>query len=99
MYYVSELTASLNFGVSFVSQQEADAQAADMDSNGCYGCYGCWGCRDCRYCVDCAHCQGCLRCSDSKECVGCAGCRGCTGCPGRRDSTGVINQGGQSCKP
>jgi len=61
MKYKSEKTECGNVGVSSVSQEKANEQAAEMDNNNCSGCYDC---------SDCSDCSCCYRCSSSKYFVG-----------------------------
>lgn len=52
MRYESEKTAKGNTGISYESQEAANAQAVEMDKNNCSYCSGCCDCRDCSYCCD-----------------------------------------------
>jgi hypothetical protein len=55
MRYESKRTKNGNVGVSTVSQEAADAQARQMDANGCVNCY------NCSRCSGCSDCSGTLR--------------------------------------
>ena len=89
MVYESKKTPRGNVGFSYESQEEADAQASQMDANGCsdcyncYNCYDCYNCRncfDCRNCYDCSGCYNCCNCSDCSDCRNCHNCSGCYNC-------------------
>ena len=70
MRYESKKTKRGNVGISYSSQAEADAQAANMEKAGCSYCIDCRGCSDCSDCSGCSDCRGC------SDCSGCRYCRG-----------------------
>ena len=102
MKYKSAKTPKGNMGVSFKSQEAADAQAAEMDAggnrncsdcSGCSGCTGCTRCSGCSGCSDCSDCSRCTRCSDCTRCtrcMDCMDCMDCTRCTDCTDCTGVL---------
>ena len=66
MKYESMKTAKGNTGVSYISQEDADNQAAEMDSANnmnCYNCSDCSNCSNCSYCYNCSDCSNCSHCS------------------------------------
>ena len=85
MRYESAKTPRGNIGVSYDSQEAADAQAAEMDRNNCTDCHDCTGCTRCHGCTDCTGCTGCTRCHGCTDCTGCTGCTDCHDCHGCTD--------------
>ena len=63
MRYESKKTKRGNVGISYSSQAEADAQAANMEKAGCSYCIDCRGCSDCS---GCRYCRGILKWSGKK---------------------------------
>ena len=47
MFYKSAPTTNGNVGISNVSQEEANEQAAAMEAAGCVDCTNCVDCRNC----------------------------------------------------
>ena len=80
MRYESAKTASGNVGVSYESQEAANAQAASMDANDNKNCVGCSHCSNCSYCSYCSHCSNCSHCSDCLYCSDCSDCSDCWHC-------------------
>ena len=60
MRYESQKTERGNVGVSYVSQEAADAQAVEMDDNDCFHCSRCSNCFNCSSCSGCTGCTGCI---------------------------------------
>ena len=66
MRFESKVTVKGNIGMSYVSQESANAQAVAMDENGCTGCTDCTGCTGCKYCKYCKGCTDCKYFVDGK---------------------------------
>ena len=104
MRYESQKTERGNVGVSYKSQEAADAQAASMDANDCRycryctNCSGCTGCTGCTDCTDCRYCRYCTNCSDCTGCTDCRYCRYCTNCSDCTDTIGAMQWGGGPAK-
>lgn len=58
MKFTSQTTTKGNSSYSYVSQEDAEINAASLDSNGCINCISC------RSCVDCINCRDCVCCDD-----------------------------------
>jgi hypothetical protein len=88
--YLSKESPRHNTGVSYVSQDAANAQALEMDRNGCVECTGCEDCHDCVKCSSCKHCTDCVNSTNLIACEKCVDCsdlsslsfqQGLFGCP------------------
>ncbi len=77
--YESAKTERGNIGVSYSSQEDAYAQAREMDERNCSGCTNC---TNCAYCSGCTNCSYCISCSDCTHCSDCSGCYGYSDCSG-----------------
>ena len=62
--FFSKVSAKQNTGFSTIDQNAADAQAAQMDAQGCI---------DCTNCANCIKCKGCVNCADLKNKRNCEG--------------------------
>lgn len=69
-----------NIGVSTISMELAEAQAAEMDAKGCRDCINCAECVGCRRCRDCIQCSECFDCRECTNCSNCHDCVSCTDC-------------------
>ena len=70
MIYESVKTSKGNIGVSYASQEAADAQAAAMDASNCSNCRYCRYCSNCSNCINCRYCINCSNCSNCSYCGG-----------------------------
>ena len=68
MKYISQKTIKGNTSYSFVSQEDAEINAASLDSNGCVNCI------NCVCCINCDDCNGCINCIDCIDCINCIDC-------------------------
>ncbi len=72
--YTSSVSTMRNIGKSDVSQEAADAQAHEMDKNGCMDCRDCEDCHHCVKCVNCKHCTACVNSTNLIHCENCIDC-------------------------
>ena len=82
MLFESMKTSKGNIGVSYVSQEKADAQAAAMDARNCSDCSDCSNCSNCSGCGSCSDCSNCRNCSYCRNCSDCRSCSVCSSCRG-----------------
>lgn len=72
--YTSKVSAMRNIGKSYISQEAANAQALEMDRNGCTDCSDCEDCHHCVKCVSCKHCSDCINSFNLDHCDKCVEC-------------------------